>query len=92
MLKYYVFALIKANLLVFLIFGFLYFCGMWEISKEYHLWIWLLLNTYTQIMKPSYTAVERIEDEWDWIRITENKKWYHRYLDEDVRKRLKSKI
>lgn len=61
-------------------------------GKEHFFWIWFLINLDTQIMKPDYLAVERIEDEWMWIRITEGKKWYHRYLDENVRKRLKSKM
>lgn len=89
MLKYYIFAFIKANLLVFLIFGWLYICGMWEIYPEYHFWIWLLSNIYFQITKPSYLQVDKIEDQWNWIRITRGKKWYHRYLDSDIKKELK---
>ena len=90
MLKYYIFALIKANLIVFLIFGVLHFLGMWNIYPEYHFWIWLIFNIYFQIDKPSYLRVERIEDEWDWIRITRGKEWYHRYIDSEIRKELKN--
>lgn len=90
MLKYYIFAFIKANLVVFLIFSLLFFLGLWNVYPEYHFWIWLISNIYFQIMKPSYLRVERIEDEWNWIRITENKKWYHRYLDSEVKEKLKN--
>lgn len=90
MLKYYIFAFIKTNLLVFLIFGLLFFLGLWNVYPEYHFWIWLISNVYFQIMKPSYLRVERIEDEWTWIRITENKKWYHRYFDSEVKEKLKN--
>lgn len=90
MLKYYIFAFVKANLIAFLIFGLLYFLGMWNIYPEYHFWIWLILNLYFQIEKPSYIQIDKIEEEWTWIRITENKKWYHRYLDDEIRKRLKN--
>lgn len=90
MLKYYIFALIKANLLVFLIFGFLYFFGMWEIYPEYHFWIWLISNCYFQLTKPNYLQAERIEDQWSWIRITRGKKWYHRYIDSEIRNELKN--
>lgn len=90
MLKYCIFAFIKANLLVFLIFGLLFFLGLWNVYPEYHFWIWLISNVYFQIMKPSYLRVERIEDEWTWIRITENKKWYHRYFDSEVKEKLKN--
>lgn len=90
MLKYYIFAFTKANLVVFLIFGLLFFLGLWNVYPEYHFWIWLISNIYFQIMKPSYLRVERIEDEWTWIRITENKKWYHRYFDSEVKEKLKN--
>jgi hypothetical protein len=90
MLKYYIFALIKANLLVFLIFGLLYICGLWNIYPEYHFWIWLISNLFFQMEKPSYIQAEKIDDQWDWIRITRGKKWYHRYLDDEVRKELKN--
>ena len=90
MLKYYIFAFIKANLVVFLIFSLLFFLGLWNVYPEYHFWIWLISNVYFQIMKPSYLRVERIADEWTWIRITENKKWYHRYFDSEVKEKLKN--
>ena len=90
MLKYYIFAFIKSNLVVFLIFGLLFFLGLWNVYPEYHFWIWLISNVYFQIMKPSYLRVVRIEDEWTWIRITENKKWYHRYFDSEVKEKLKN--
>ena len=90
MLKYYIFASIKANLLVFLIFSLLFFLGLWNVYPEYHFWIWLISNVYFQIMKPSYLRVERIADEWTWISITENKKWYHRYFDSEVKEKLKN--
>ena len=41
-------------------------------------------------MKPSYLRIDRIEDGWNWIRITENKKWYHRYFDSEVKEKLKN--
>lgn len=90
MLKYYIFAFIKANLLVFLIFCLLFFLGLWNVYPEYHFWIWLISNIYFQIMKPSYLRIDRIEDGWNWIRITENKKWYHRYFDSEVKEKLKN--
>lgn len=90
MLKYYIFALVKANLLVFLIFGILLFCGLWNICPEYHFYIWLIFNLYFQITKPSYSRAERIEEHWDWIRLTRGKEWYHRYLDFEIRDELKN--
>ena len=90
MLKYYIFVFIKANLVVFLIFGLLFFLGLWNVYLEYHFWIWLIPNIYFQIMKPSYLRIDRIEDGWNWIRITENKKWYHRYFDSEVKEKLKN--
>ena len=90
MLKYYIFAFIKANLLVFLIFYLLFFLGLWNIYPEYHFWIWLISNIYFQIMKPSYLRIDQIEEGWNWIRITENKKWYHRYFDSEVKEKLKN--
>ena len=90
MLKYYVIAFVKANVLVFLIFSLLWLCNMWNIYSEYHFWIWLISNIYFQLSKPSYLQAERIEDAWDWIRITKNKKWYDRYINCEVKKELKN--
>ena len=89
MLKYYICALIKANLIVFLIFTFLYFSGMWEISTEFRPWFWLMINLSCQCTKPSYITAERRNDFWTWIRITEGKKWYHRFINKNVKERLK---
>ena len=89
MFKYDVFAFIKANLVALLIIGLMFLIDFGTISSEYYFWIWIISNLYFQVTKPSYQEMEKIEDEWTWIRITENRKWYHRYFDDDVRKRLK---
>lgn len=49
-----------------------------------------MLNIYFQITKPSYLSIERKEEVWTFIRLTENKKWYHRYLDFEIRNKLKN--
>lgn len=89
MFKYYVFAFIKANLVALLIIFVMFIIDSGIYSSKYYLWIWIISNIYFQVMKPSYKDVDRIEDEWTWIRITEGKKWYHRYFDSNIRKRLK---
>lgn len=88
MFKYYIFAFIKANLLALLIISILFFIDQ-ELLSNYYLKIIIVCNVYFQIMKPSYKKMEEIEDKWTWIRIMENKKWYHRYLDGEIRKKLK---
>lgn len=88
MFKYYIFAFIKANLLALLIIGILFLIDQ-ETLSHYFWKIIILCNLYFQIMKPSYKRVEEIEDQWTWIRIMENKKWYHRYIDSEIRKKLK---
>lgn len=89
MFKYYIFAFLKANLIVFLIFGCLYLLGLWNVYSEYHILIFLISNFWFQIAKPSYKTVERRDEVWSFIRFTEGKKWYHRYLDYEIRDRLK---
>jgi len=89
MFKYYIFAFIKANLVALLIIGLMYLIDYGAFTSQYYSTIWWIFNLYFQIMKPSYKRVEEIEDEWTWIRIMENKKWYHRYTDEKIRKKLK---
>lgn len=91
MFKYYIFALVKANLLAFLIIGIMFLIDFGEYSSQYYFWIWLILNIYFQVTKIGYKEAERLDDEWDYIRITEGKKWYHRYLDDDVKERLGTK-
>lgn len=90
MIKYYIFAFIKANILVFLIFSLLWLGGMWSIYPEYHFWIWLISNTYFQLNKPSYLQANRIEDHWNWLRITQGLKWYDRYINYEIVKELKN--
>lgn len=91
MFKYYIFALIKANLLAFLIIGIMFLIDFGVYSSQYYFWIWLILNIYFQVTKIGYKEAERLDDEWDYIRITEDKKWYHRYLDDDIKERLGTK-
>lgn len=91
MFKYYIFALIKANLLAFLIIGIIFLIDFGVYSSQYYSWIWLILNIYFQVTKIGYKEAERLDDEWDYIRITEGKKWYHRYLDDDIKERLGTK-
>lgn len=91
MFKYYIFALVKANLLAFLIIGIMFLIDFGEYSSQYYFWIWLILNIYFQVTKIGYKEAERLDDEWNYIRITEGKKWYHRYLDDDVKERLGTK-
>lgn len=91
MFKYYIFALIKANLLAFLIIGIMFLIDFGVYSSQYYFWIWLILNIYFQITKIGYKEAERLDGEWDYIRITEDKKWYHRYLDDDIKERLGTK-
>lgn len=91
MFKYYIFALVKANLLAFLIIGIMFLIDFGVYSSQYYFWIWLILNIYFQVTKIGYKEAERLDDEWDYIRITEGKKWYHRYLDDDIKERLGTK-
>lgn len=91
MFKYYIFALIKANLLAFLIIGIMFLIDFGVYSSQYYFWIWLILNIYFQVTKIGYKEAERLDDEWDYIRITEGKKWCHRYLDDDIKERLGTK-
>lgn len=88
MFKYYIFALIKANLLTLLIITVLFLIDCGEYSSRYYSWIWLVLNIYFQCAKIGYKEAESIDDEWDYIRITEGKRWYHRHFDAEVKKRL----
>lgn len=90
MLKYYIFAFIKANMLVFLIFSLLWLGEMWNSCPEYHFWIWVISNIYFQLTKPSYLQADRIEDHWNWLRITKGLKWYDRYFNCEIRKELKN--
>lgn len=91
MLKYYIFAFIKANLLAFLIIGIMFLIDFGMYSSQYYFWIWLVLNVSFQFLKVSYIDAEKLDDEWNYIRITEGKKWYHRYFDDDVKERLGTK-
>lgn len=88
MLKHYISAFLKANIVTLLIFGYFLLIRQWEESRPYHFWIWVGLNLFFQCTKISYVVNERVEDEWDYIRLTEGKKWWERYLDDDIKKRL----
>ena len=88
MFKYYMFAFIKANLLTLLIIGIMFLIDFGAFSSKYYFWIWLILNIYFQCTKIGYKDAERLEDEWYYIKITEGKKWYHRYFDDNVSERL----
>ena len=51
MFKYYIFALVKANLLAFLIIGIMFLIDFGEYSSQYYFWIWLIFNIYFQVTK-----------------------------------------
>lgn len=88
MLKYYVFAFVKANLLVFLIFYCMHLLGILEVFRHYCFPIWIISNIAFQILKMDYKTAGKVEEEWLFIKLTQGKKWYHRYFDQDVIDRL----
>lgn len=90
MLKYYIFAFIKANLVTFLIFLFLFFIGAWQFVELHWYKILIVANIFYQIEKVSYIRAEVIEEEWRYIRLTECRKWYERYTNAEIRKKLNS--
>lgn len=90
--RYYILPLIELNLIILPIYWVIWKIGIWDLyPKKIHFFlIWLCINLVVWIGTPSEAQVERIEDEWDWIRITRGKEWYHRYIDSEIRKELKN--
>lgn len=87
-MKRYIFAFIKANLLALLIIFIMFFIDFGVFSSQYYFWVWLILNVYFQVTKKGYLTQEWEDDEWYYIKITEGKKWYHKYFDDKVREKL----